>query len=188
MTTFIISNALCSTFGTPSMCSCNTIFRIFVFVSWIFAAYLPLYLYPFLNSTSSERPFDYLRLTSLGVIGALVKVINQLIRVYLAIMAHSSVVDSLPSLFVVVVKRVICFVVVARVATIAYSDTVKAGKDGFLRYDASTRGVVFRLLQQDDSTVVNFLLQTEIIPLCLRIMETGKELSKTVRCSDNTPE
>ena len=34
--------------------------------------------------------------------------------------------------------------------------------------------------QADDSEVVSFLLQTEIIPLCLRIMETGSELSKTV--------
>lgn len=34
--------------------------------------------------------------------------------------------------------------------------------------------------QMDDPEVVNFLLQTEIIPLCLRIMETGSELSKTV--------
>lgn len=32
----------------------------------------------------------------------------------------------------------------------------------------------------DDSSVINFLLSTEIIPLCLRIMETGSELSKTV--------
>ena len=32
----------------------------------------------------------------------------------------------------------------------------------------------------DDETVIHFLLQTEIIPLCLRIMETGSELSKTV--------
>ena len=32
----------------------------------------------------------------------------------------------------------------------------------------------------DDPDVINFLLQTEIIPLCLRIMETGSELSKTV--------
>ena len=32
----------------------------------------------------------------------------------------------------------------------------------------------------DDPDVVSFLLQTEIIPLCLRIMETGSELSKTV--------
>ena len=32
----------------------------------------------------------------------------------------------------------------------------------------------------DDTEIVNFLLQTEIIPLCLRIMETGSELSKTV--------
>lgn len=70
------------------------------------AAHIPLYLYPFLNTVSRSRPFEYLRLTSLGVIGALVKV--------------------------------------------------------------------------DDSDVVNFLLQTEIVPLCLRIMETGTELSKTV--------
>jgi CCR4-NOT transcription complex subunit 9 len=69
-------------------------------------AHLPLYLYPFLNTSSKSRPFEYLRLTSLGVIGALVKV--------------------------------------------------------------------------DDSQVIQFLLQTEIIPLCLRIMETGSELSKTV--------
>lgn len=69
-------------------------------------AHIPLLLYPFLNTVSKDRPFEYLRLTSLGVIGALVKV--------------------------------------------------------------------------DDVEVINFLLQTEIIPLCLRIMETGSELSKTV--------
>uniref|UniRef100_A0A453LZS0 Cell differentiation protein rcd1 n=1 Tax=Aegilops tauschii subsp. strangulata TaxID=200361 RepID=A0A453LZS0_AEGTS len=69
-------------------------------------AHIPLYLYPFLNTTSKTRPFEYLRLTSLGVIGALVKV--------------------------------------------------------------------------DDSEVIGFLLQTEIIPLCLRTMEMGSELSKTV--------
>jgi CCR4-NOT transcription complex subunit 9 len=68
--------------------------------------YIPLFLYPFLNTVSKTRPFEYLRLTSLGVIGALVKV--------------------------------------------------------------------------DDSDVINFLLTTEIIPLCLRIMETGSELSRTV--------
>lgn len=71
-----------------------------------FAAHIPLFLYPFLNTTSKSRPFEYLRLTSLGVIGALVK--------------------------------------------------------------------------NDSSEVINFLLTTEIIPLCLRIMETGSELSKTV--------
>mmetsp|Transcript_27798 Transcript_27798/g.54342 ORF Transcript_27798/g.54342 Transcript_27798/m.54342 type:complete len:281 (-) Transcript_27798:21-863(-) len=69
-------------------------------------AYMPLFLYPFLNTISKTRPFEYLRLTSLGVIGALVKM--------------------------------------------------------------------------DDSDVINFLLTTEIIPLCLRIMESGSELSKTV--------
>ncbi|KAK9689233.1 hypothetical protein RND81_09G045000 [Saponaria officinalis] len=69
-------------------------------------AHIPLYLYPFLNTTNKSRPFEYLRLTSLGVIGALVKV--------------------------------------------------------------------------DDTEVISFLLSTEIIPLCLRTMEMGSELSKTV--------
>ena len=36
------------------------------------------------------------------------------------------------------------------------------------------------LVKVDDADVINFLLSTEIIPLCLRIMETGSELSKTV--------
>ena len=69
-------------------------------------AHIPLFLYPFLNTVSKGRSFEYLRLTSLGVIGALVKM--------------------------------------------------------------------------DDSEVIKFLLQTEIIPLCLRIMERGTELSQTV--------
>lgn len=70
------------------------------------AAHTPLFLYPFLHTSSKTRPFEYLRLTSLGVIGALVKT--------------------------------------------------------------------------DEQEVINFLLTTEIIPLCLRIMESGSELSKTV--------
>jgi CCR4-NOT transcription complex subunit 9 len=41
-------------------------------------AHIPLFLYPFLNTTSKTRPFEYLRLTSLGVIGALVKVCSPL--------------------------------------------------------------------------------------------------------------
>jgi hypothetical protein len=41
---------------------------------WRGAAHIPLFLYPFLNTVSKTRPFEYLRLTSLGVIGALVKV------------------------------------------------------------------------------------------------------------------
>lgn len=69
-------------------------------------AHIPLYLYPFLHTVSKTRPFEYLRLTSLGVIGALVKT--------------------------------------------------------------------------DEQEVITFLLTTEIIPLCLRIMESGSELSKTV--------
>jgi len=72
-------------------------------------AKIPLYLYPFLHTTNDARPFEYLRLTSLGVLGALVKTDESEVR-----------------------------------------------------------------------TVVKFLLSTEIIPLCLRIMEQGTELSRTV--------
>ena len=35
-------------------------------------------------------------------------------------------------------------------------------------------------MQVDDTEVINFLLSTEIIPLCLKTMEMGSELSKTV--------
>ncbi|KAI5950040.1 rcd1 [Candida margitis] len=69
-------------------------------------ANLPLYLYPFLSTNARQRSFEYLRLTSLGVIGALVK--------------------------------------------------------------------------NDTPEVINFLLTTEIVPLCLNIMEISSELSKTV--------
>ncbi|TQD90416.1 hypothetical protein C1H46_024053 [Malus baccata] len=43
-------------------------------------AHIPLYLYPFLNTSSKARPFEYLRLTSLGVIGALVKVATFIVQ------------------------------------------------------------------------------------------------------------
>jgi len=69
-------------------------------------ANIPLFLYPFLNTISKGKAYEYLRLTSLGVIGALVKV--------------------------------------------------------------------------DNPEFIHFLLHTEIIPLSLRIMERGTELSQTV--------
>lgn len=72
---------------------------------------------------SKTRPFEYLRLTSLGVIGALVKV------------------RLLPG-----------------------SPAPRADPPA----------------QVDDTGVISFLLSTEIIPLCLRTMEAGSELSKTV--------
>lgn len=50
-----------------AMCGCLLWFLFFL-------ANIPLFLYPFLNSVSKQRPFEYLRLTSLGVVGALVKV------------------------------------------------------------------------------------------------------------------
>jgi CCR4-NOT transcription complex subunit 9 len=41
-------------------------------------------------------------------------------------------------------------------------------------------GVIGALVKTDEQEVITFLLTTEIIPLCLRIMESGSELSKTV--------
>jgi len=43
-------------------------------LSLTLTAHIPLFLYPFLHTVSKSRPFEYLRLTSLGVVGALVKV------------------------------------------------------------------------------------------------------------------
>nr|XP_054107788.1 CCR4-NOT transcription complex subunit 9-like [Callithrix jacchus] len=40
--------------------------------------------------------------------------------------------------------------------------------------------VIGTLVKTDEQGVINFLLTTEIIPLCLQIMESGSELSKTV--------
>lgn len=69
-------------------------------------AQIPNFLYPCLNASSKARPFEYLRLTCLGVIGALVK--------------------------------------------------------------------------NDSPEVIEYLMSTEIVPLCLQIMESGNELSRTV--------
>ena len=41
-------------------------------------------------------------------------------------------------------------------------------------------GVIGALVKTDEAEVISFLLNTEIIPLCLKIMESGSELSKTV--------
>ena len=73
---------------------------------YFLSAQIPIFLYPFLNTSHKSKPFEYLRLTALGVIGALVKF--------------------------------------------------------------------------DNSEVISFLLNTEIIPYCLKIMERGSELSKTI--------
>ncbi|CAL5402742.1 unnamed protein product [Camellia sinensis] len=100
-------------------------------------AHIPLYLYPFLNTTSKSRPFEYLRLTSLGVIGALVKDC-----IYWKPFA-ANIID--------------CF------------------------YDLEeTYDEFLTKTEVDDTEVISFLLSTEIIPLCLRTMEMGSELSKTI--------
>lgn len=96
-----------------SLLSCNAsplirkLENIFLKVGHVrYLAHIPLFLYPFLNTVNKTKPFEYLRLASLGVVGALVK--------------------------------------------------------------------------GEDQAVITFLLQTEIIPLCLRIMERGSELQRTV--------
>jgi CCR4-NOT transcription complex subunit 9 len=104
-------SALCDSVGISNRC-CNALALLQCVASHpdtrslFLNSHLGLFLYPFLNTTCTLRQYEYLRLTSLGVIGALVKM--------------------------------------------------------------------------DDSEVINFLLQTEIIPLALRIMDNGSELSKTV--------
>ena len=69
-------------------------------------AQILIFLYPFLNTLNKAKPYEYMRLTALGVVGSLIKV--------------------------------------------------------------------------DSPEVIDYLLITEIIPLCLRIIERGSELSKTV--------
>ena len=39
---------------------------------------------------------------------------------------------------------------------------------------------VWWYMQVDDTEAVNFLVTSQVIPLCLRILETGSELSKLV--------
>lgn len=74
--------------------------------SLLLSAHIPLFLFPFLNTLNKNSNYDTIRLTSLGVIGSLVKA--------------------------------------------------------------------------DSSEVINYLLQTEIIPLCLRIMERGSDLCQLI--------
>ncbi|XP_046994839.1 CCR4-NOT transcription complex subunit 9 isoform X1 [Schistocerca americana] len=102
------------------------------------SAHVPLFLYPFLHTVSKTRPFEYLRLTSLGVIGALVKSVAGITEQH-----HKQ------------------FHAVNLSTGVSQED--------------------FRKMQKtDEQEVITFLLTTEIIPLCLRIMESGSELSKTV--------
>lgn len=101
MLTASVSNRVCNALALLQCVASNVQTR-----GLFLSANLPLYLYPFLSTNARQRSFEYLRLTSLGVIGALVK--------------------------------------------------------------------------NDTPEVINFLLTTEIVPLCLNIMEISSELSKTV--------
>lgn len=99
--TGVVSNRACNVLALLQCVAAHSETR-----SAFLKANIPLFLYPFLNTINKGRAYEYLRLTSLGVIGALIKI--------------------------------------------------------------------------DDPEVINFLLHTEIIPLSLRIMERGTELSQTV--------
>lgn len=48
-------------------------------------------------------------------------------------------------------------------------------------------GRIGALVKNDSTELISFLLTTEIIPLCLRIMETGSELSKTAPSGSAKP-
>eukprot|EP00828_Plagiopyla_frontata_P042257 TRINITY_DN6256_c0_g1_i1.p3 TRINITY_DN6256_c0_g1~~TRINITY_DN6256_c0_g1_i1.p3 ORF type:complete len:296 (+),score=41.43 TRINITY_DN6256_c0_g1_i1:97-984(+) len=96
-----VSTRVCSVLGLLQCLALNNETR-----QLFLQAHIPLFLYPFLNTSTKQKPFENLRVASLGVIGALVK--------------------------------------------------------------------------GDDEEAIHFLMQTEIIPLCLRIMKRGQELSRTV--------
>lgn len=49
-----------------------------------------------------------------------------------------------------------------------------------MKSEKSSKSLFHFVNQVDDTEVISFLLSTEIIPLCLRTMEMGSELSKTV--------
>lgn len=61
---------------------------------------------------------------------------------------------------------------------ILHTTNSKARPFEYLRL--TSLGVIGALVKTDEAQVINFLLSTEIIPLCLCIMESGSELSKTV--------
>jgi CCR4-NOT transcription complex subunit 9 len=46
-------------------------------------AQISIFLYPFLNTLNKSKPYEYIRLTTLGVIGALVKIDNREVIQYL---------------------------------------------------------------------------------------------------------
>lgn len=60
------------------------------------------------------------------------------------------------------------------------SVNLKRKKENLSQLQAVFVLTVGALVKTDEQEVINFLLTTEIIPLCLRIMESGSELSKTV--------
>ena len=73
-----------------------------LFSTFTTQAHIPLFLYPFLHTISKTRPFEYLRLTSLGVIGALVKTDEQEVMEHF-IDGHwkyvRRVIDKMPSVY-----------------------------------------------------------------------------------------
>jgi CCR4-NOT transcription complex subunit 9 len=53
-------------------------------------------------------------------------------------------------------------------------------EDEYEHLRLSSLGVVGALVKSEDPDVIKFLLSTEIIPLSLRIMENGTEISQFV--------
>ena len=138
-----------------------------------FAASMPVYLYPFLNTMNCERNYECLRLTSLGVIGTLAKVVLPHIFWSSLVLVSGRTLSLIwnfeysytQNKYIIRahgVELILFFLV-----TIFY----------FLQtYCLSS----FQFLQVDDAEVVDYLLSTQIFPSCLRCMEVGRTLSKTV--------
>ena len=114
-------------------------------------AHIPLFLYPFLNTKLSSKPFEYLRLTSLGVIGALVK------------QPHPND-DDEHNQNTHINKN-----------NNNDPNNIKDKNDNNIKDNNDKPNYMIT-----DRDVTEFLVTTEAIPLCLHIMEHGNELSKTV--------
>ena len=60
------------------------------------------------------------------------------------------------------------------------SNQCKTSDKTFEYLRLTSLGVIGALVKSDEQSVIAFLLATELIPLCLKIMENGTDLSKTV--------
>ena len=72
---------------------------------------IPIFLYPFLNNTNKKKPYEYLKLTSLSVIGALVKLNDPYIISFLIDTAITPILLKIMEKGSELSKRIACYIV-----------------------------------------------------------------------------